>query len=122
MTTAEHGDQVVALDQNTKQLWGARLPSGASSDPSIVRLVWLTAGLTVSVARPAVGYVCGLQPLQITRRALLLSTETGHALQVLVEAGRLEPLRSCTGGDYRLRLDHGRQRELKVRGEAPRTA
>jgi hypothetical protein len=110
-------DIVDALDQYAKQLWGTKLPIAAGSDPSIVRLVWLTAGVSVAVARTAGGdYVCGLQPVQIARRAHLSSTETGHALQVLVDGGRLQPLRSCTGDGYRLRLDRGRERVLKSAG------
>ena len=116
-------DIVAAQDQYAKQLWGTKLPIAASSDPSIIRLVWLTAGLSVAIARIAVGdHVCGLQPLQVARRAHQSSVETGHALQVLVDAGRLEPLRSYTGDGYRLRLERGRARLLKARGEALSTA
>ncbi len=110
-------DIVDALDQYAKQLWCTKLPLAASSNPSMDRLVWLTAGLSAAVARAAVGdYVCGLQPSEIAWRAHLSSVETGHALRVLVDAARLEPLSPRTRNGYRLRLDRGRERLLKVRG------
>ncbi len=65
----------------------------------------------------AVGdYVCGLQPSQIAWRAHLSSVEAGHALRVLVDAARLEPLSPRSRNGYRLRLDRGRERLLNVRG------
>jgi hypothetical protein len=97
---------LASLDRYTKQLWRAKLPIASSVDAATLRLVWLTAGFSVTADRAAVGdYLCALGREEIARQAHVpLPPETSDALEALIDAGRLAPLRCCPGAGYRLRL------------------
>jgi len=108
-------DIVGAMDRYARLLGGTKLPIAASSDPSIVRLAWITAGLSVAVERAAVGgdYVCRLQPLEMALRARL---EARTVLDELVNGDLLEPI-ACKD-EYCLRPGNGPKRAM-FRGERP---
>ena len=114
VTKAETADDLVkALDRYAERLWRAKLAIAASFATTTLRLVWLTAGSSVSANRVCAGdYVCALDPRDVARRAHLRLSETGDAVDALIDAGRLEPLPCCPGAGYRLRLERPRARAL----------
>jgi len=82
VTKAETADDLVkALDRYAERLWRAKLAIAASFATTTLRLVWLTAGFSVSANRVCAGdYVCALDPRDVARRAHLRLSETGDAV------------------------------------------
>jgi hypothetical protein len=98
-SNAPADDKVSALDRYVDRLWRVTLPWARRAAPISVRLVWLTAGLSVPAGHAAIGdYVCVLGPKEIARRAHLPLPEAADALEALVDAGRLEPLQCRPDG------------------------
>jgi hypothetical protein len=101
------------LDGYLKRLARVKLPLARRAEPTSVRLVRLTAGLSVPSDRAAVGdYVWALGFREIARRAHLPLPEAADALEALVDAGRLEPLASRRGDGYRLHVAWSSERLL----------
>jgi len=109
VATAEPTADVQALDRYVERLWRAELPIAASVDATTLRLVWLTAGFSVSADRAAVGdYLCAVPSEEIARRAHVPLPDARVALEALVNVGRLVP---CPRGDgYCLDLNRYRAR------------
>jgi hypothetical protein len=114
VTKVETADDLVkAVDRYAERLWRARLPIAASAATTTLRLIWLTAGFSVSANRVCAGdYVCALDPRAVARRTHPPLSETGDAVDALIDAGRLEPLPAVRARGTAFRLERLRARAL----------
>lgn len=110
---------VDALDRYVDGLSRVKLTFALRVEPISVRLVWRTEDFSGGADRPAIGeYVCPFGPKEIARRADLPLSQTGDALEALVDAGHLELLRG-PGDGYRLRVER-EQNSAPIRSAAPK--